>query len=175
MAADPAVVRTPDVDPTGEFPASAPSSVDRPVPAIARRCQWLVQREGSFWERGRYFEFPPSLNEATLGRSLSCHLRVNAESVSRIHAALVRKPRRGVYLMDLASREGTFLNGERVEADELLMDGDRIGLGDGIVLEFVDGPRPREAAAKRLARRFGWSFSVVSMLILGGILLFQAG
>lgn len=174
MAADPAVVRTPDVDPTGAISDSTPY-IPRPVQAAARCCQWLVQREGSFWERGRYFEFPHTLAEATLGRSLSCHLRVNAESVSRIHAALVRKPRRGVYLMDLASREGTYLNGERVDGDKLLMDGDRIGLGEGVVLEFVDGPRPREAVAKRLARRFGWSFSVVSMLILGGLLLFQAG
>ncbi len=171
MAADPTILRAPVSEATGAVPSARPTRdpvapLPHPALAASSRRQWLVQREGSFWERGRSIELPASLTEATLGRSLNCHLRINDDSVSRLHAALLRKPHRGVYLMDLASREGTYLNGERVDGDVLLMDGDRIGLGSHVVLEYVDGPRPHEAVGKRLARRIGLAFSGLSVLAL---------
>jgi hypothetical protein len=166
MAADPSILRAPVSEPTGARPTPEFRGAPTPLSAGSFRRQWLVQREGSFWERGRSFELSPALSEATLGRSLTCHLRVNDETVSRIHAALLRKPHRGIYLMDLASREGTFLNGERIDGDVLLMDGDRIGLGERVVLEFVDGPRPHEAVTKRWARRIGWAITGFSAVVL---------
>ena len=106
---------------------------------------WLVQKDGRFWDRGRVLRFDPHLSQGTLGRSLSCTWRLNDPQVSRLHGALIRKPKRGVYLVDLGSRKGTFVNGRRVETEILLMDGDRIRLGDSI-LEFTQrkpaGVRP---------------------------------
>ncbi len=118
--------------------------------------QWLVLREAHFWERGRVLEFPTGVHQATLGRSPSCCWRINDPSVSRIHAALVRRPRRGVYVMDLASRGGTYVNGERVNGEWLLMNGDTISLGSDIVLEYNEGTPPAAAPRNRWLKPLGW-------------------
>jgi hypothetical protein len=140
--------------------------------AIPVRRTWLLQREGSFWDRGRILEFPPKLTEGTLGRSSSCHWRINDSSVSRLHAALVRRPRRGTYLLDLASREGTFLNGERVTGEVLLMDGDRIGIGSRVVLEFIDHPKPPEGGDRRWWRPVFWGFGVLAAVGIVSLIVF---
>jgi hypothetical protein len=157
---------------------SAETSVEAPPgnrsrrAATAARRTWLIQREGTFWDRGRILEFPPKLNEGTLGRSSSCHWRINDSSVSRLHAALVRRPRRGTYLLDLASREGTFLNGERVTDEVLLMDGDRIGIGSRVVLEFIDDPEPPEGGDRRWWRPVFWGFGVLAAVGIVSLLMF---
>jgi len=151
--------------PESTFPQQLPRQ--RPL----RRRQWLVQRSGLFWERGRVLEFDPAANEGTLGRSPSCTWRVTDTSVSRIHAALVRKPRRGVYVMDLASRRGTYVNGERVQGEMLLMDGDRIRLGDKVELEFLDSPPPVEAGERSWLRRVWWGVGALGALALLTFLL----
>ncbi len=160
-----------DVAPIADSPSPArfaPRSASR----AGSRALWMVLREGPFWERGRILELPALLNEGTLGRSLTCQWRINDPSVSRLHAALVRKPRRGVYLLDLASREGTFVNGERVIEEVLLMDGDRIGLGSRVVLEFVDGPPPNEASERRWVRRFSLLAMALAFLTLLTFVIF---
>lgn len=163
LVADP-----PEPDPLPERPSPLPV----PRFSVTPRRQWMVLREGPFWERGRVHEFPPEVNEGTLGRSFSCRWHVGDPSVSRIHCALVRRPRRGVYLLDLSSRHGTFVNGERVTEEVLLMDGDRIGLGDRVVLEFVDGNRPEVDRDRRWLRRSLWSLAGLAIVALIGALLF---
>jgi pSer/pThr/pTyr-binding forkhead associated (FHA) protein len=51
--------------------------------------------------------------------------------VSRRHALLVRKPGHQLYLVDLGSSNGTFINGERLVPEQpyLLHDGDEIKFG----------------------------------------------
>jgi len=99
---------------------------------------------------------------------------LNDPSVSRLHAAMVRKPRRGTYLVDLGSREGTFVNDERVEGEILLMDGDRIRLGHRVVLEYLDGPPPEESEERLWVRRAWWALTGVGIgaMLLAGLLLF---
>ena len=133
---------------------------------------WLVQREGSFWERGRWLDLSELDRECTLGRSPSCDLQVDDPAVSRLHAALLRRPRRGIYLVDLASREGTYVNGERVQDEVLLMPGDRIRLGPRVVLEFTDGPEPPAGRGRRWLRRLGWMLSGATVLAAVAVLLF---
>ncbi len=133
---------------------------------------WLKLREGNFWDRGRVFELPVGLNEGTLGRSLSCHWRLNDATVSRIHAALVRRPRRGVYLVDLASRRGTFVNGERIAEETLLMAGDRIRLGEHVELEFLEGAPPQETVRERWLRRGWWVASGLAVVVAVGYFVF---
>jgi len=173
MRSDPAPRRTAPSGATTRAMEPA-TTLEEPQPAAvtAVRCKWLVQRDGPFWDRGRVFEFPSTINEGTIGRSSSCHWRINDPSVSRLHAALVRKPRRGVYLLDLASREGTFLNGERVTGEVLLMDGDRISLGRRVILEFVDGVQPQEGPERRLWRRLAWSLAGATTLCIAVFLVF---
>ncbi len=95
-----------------------------------------------------------------LGRHPLSDVRFDAErdlDVSSRHAALVRKPE-GFILQDLGSRNGTFVNGQRVTGDTLLRDGDVIGFGaNGPALEFAvietDTDLPATAAAEGLAER----------------------
>ena len=60
-----------------------------------------------------------------------CEVQLNASTVSRIHARM--EYRKGVgYIRDLNSRNGTFLNGERLEPQELrtFTEGARIAFAD---------------------------------------------
>ena len=95
-----------------------------------------------------------------LGRHPLSDVRFDAErdlDVSSRHAAIVRKTE-GFVLQDLGSRNGTFVNGQRVTADTLLRDGDVIGFGaNGPALEFAvietEADLPATAAAEGLAER----------------------
>jgi S1-C subfamily serine protease len=95
-----------------------------------------------------------------LGRHPLSDVRFDAErdlDVSSRHAAIVRKTE-GFVLQDLGSRNGTFVNGQRITADTLLRDGDVIGFGaNGPALEFAvietDADLPATAAAEGLAER----------------------
>jgi hypothetical protein len=150
--------RTPGGDRTVLFPAHLASAISKDVmPRVGTsgRRQWLVQKQGR-GRRPRRIEFPPTVLQITLGRAGACRCQVDLPGVSRLHAVLVRKANRGVYLVDLGSREGTFLNGERVTDEVLLMDGDRISLGNAVTFEFMDGARPAESKVRRWARRV-WS------------------
>jgi len=65
-----------------------------------------------------------------VGRGESCQMRPKSESVSRKHCAFVQKDGR-VLLADLNSRNGTFVNDIRLEAEKakILRSGDRIRIG----------------------------------------------
>jgi hypothetical protein len=66
--------------------------------------------------------------EKNLGSGADCHLRLQAGNVDMLHARVVWEGR-GVLLTDLGSAAGTYVNGEKIAADHLLQDGDRICLG----------------------------------------------
>jgi S1-C subfamily serine protease len=74
-----------------------------------------------------------------LGRHPLSDVRFDAErdlDVSSRHASIMRKSE-GFVLQDLASKNGTFVNGERIAADVLLRDGDVISFGQhGPAVEF---------------------------------------
>jgi DNA-binding winged helix-turn-helix (wHTH) protein len=64
----------------------------------------------------------------TLGRSLDCTVTVPSTTVSRCHARIMLAGGQAV-LEDLQSKNGTFVNGARIEQPTPLADGDRIQLG----------------------------------------------
>lgn len=69
------------------------------------------------------------VTEVTIGRSPSCEIQLEDDKVSRRHARVyVREGQ--VWLLDLDSRNGTFVNGQRVEGEACLLPGDRIQVGD---------------------------------------------
>jgi len=74
-----------------------------------------------------------------LGRHPLSDVRFDAErdlDVSSRHAAVIRKADAFI-IQDLGSRNGTFVNGQRLSADTPLVDGDVIGFGsNGPALEF---------------------------------------
>lgn len=70
-----------------------------------------------------------------IGRSDSCQLRPKSESISRKHCAIIRKDGR-ILLMDLKSRNGTEVNGKKLDPSraKILKNEDHIKVGK---LEFI--------------------------------------
>lgn len=82
---------------------------------------------------------------ATLGRGADQVLRIKDSRASRAHAVVRRrsKGRDGWELEDQGSANGTELNGHRIPEGRVapLRDGDRIGIGDAIVV-YSEGAAP---------------------------------
>jgi pSer/pThr/pTyr-binding forkhead associated (FHA) protein/S1-C subfamily serine protease len=86
-----------------------------------------------------------------LGRGPECEVRPvgSADSaVSRVHAELTVAPTGVLAVRDAGSRNGTFLNGERIQRPTPIRLGDRLMLGPGGPTLLVDGigTAPRRAA-----------------------------
>lgn len=71
-----------------------------------------------------------------IGRAVDNDIVITSKRVSRTHACIRQEGRKWL-LEDLGSANGTFLNGERVFAPVELRDGDRIALGE-IILMYHD-------------------------------------
>ena len=76
---------------------------------------------------------------ALVGRSDQCQLVLADNNISQYHACLVRTPL-GLWLVDLASREGVYINDMRIRW-AWLADGDRVRMGQfTIVLRYETPP-----------------------------------
>lgn len=76
--------------------------------------------------------------ESVIGRDPACDVVVNASAVSRRHAH-IRRTGYGYTISDVESRNGTFVNGERVSAHgQPLRDGDEIVVAGVQTFRFVD-------------------------------------
>jgi hypothetical protein len=84
----------------------------------------LVVRSGG----GRTGEtFVPESERTTIGRSPECEIFLDDVTVSRKHAAVVRRDSQ-FFIEDLGSLNGTFLNRRRIESSPL-SDGDELQIG----------------------------------------------
>jgi len=99
-------------------------------------------REG---ERARDVEL--EADRVRFGRLPECEVRLESTGVSREHAELFRE--RGAWrVRDLGSRNGTHVNGERVE-DRAVVEGDEIALAEDVAIELLRlGGRPARATAE---------------------------
>ncbi len=75
----------------------------------------------------------PGDGELTIGRDPECTIRLADVQVSRRHAVITAVAD-GVRVTDLASRHGTFVNGERVVRPRRLLSGDVITLGGAVLV-----------------------------------------
>jgi DNA-binding NtrC family response regulator/pSer/pThr/pTyr-binding forkhead associated (FHA) protein len=91
-----------------------------PVPQEVRRASFLVIEENN----SALFELPAS-GAVIIGRAPDATLRLEDQSASRHHAR-VEVGDNGALLYDLGSRNGTRINGERVEAAHTLRSGDLV-------------------------------------------------
>jgi len=73
--------------------------------------------------------------ENVVGRAEDLAARVDGPGVSRRHARIQVRAGRAT-IEDLASKNGTFVDGARVETPRVLRDGDTIGLGRSVTLVF---------------------------------------
>ncbi|MCX7919365.1 MAG: GAF domain-containing protein [bacterium] len=71
--------------------------------------------------------YPLNTKEFFIGRDTNCNIRILDTRVSRNHCKLTKSPR-GIELFDLNSKNGTFVNGTRVQS-KILRDGDIISIG----------------------------------------------
>jgi len=81
--------------------------------------------------------FPLEQEEVLLGRDLANDIAIGDPEVSRRHARFFMQDE-NLYVEDLGSTNGTFLNGERISSPKQLRIGDVITLGENIVLVFEE-------------------------------------
>ena len=65
-----------------------------------------------------------------IGRGDGCAVLLDSRSVSRLHALIQRKDGGNLAIVDLGSRNGSFVNGSRVSFPRVLNDNDRLVFGD---------------------------------------------
>jgi len=71
----------------------------------------------------------------TIGRSPHVELRLDDDGISRNHAR-IRSETNRAWIEDMESRNGTFVNGERITNPVELKEGDKVQVGRGTVLRF---------------------------------------
>ncbi len=84
----------------------------------------LLVLEGKHKDR----EIPLPETIFLIGRDKQCHLRPHCQLVSKLHCAIAAWAGK-VRVRDLKSRNGTFLNGQPVQGEVLVGDGDRLQVG----------------------------------------------
>jgi pSer/pThr/pTyr-binding forkhead associated (FHA) protein len=71
-----------------------------------------------------------------IGRKENCEIRITDDGISRQHVR-VRCEGDFVFVEDMESRNGTFVNGKRITAPTQLQDGDKIQVGRTTVVRFA--------------------------------------
>ena len=109
---------------TMTYTAEELEEVSRDVGEAGLRGPALVVRSGG----GRTGEtFRPTGERTMIGRSPDCEIFLDDVTVSRRHAAVAQRED-GMYIEDLGSLNGTFLNRRRIESARL-EDGDELQIG----------------------------------------------
>ncbi len=80
-----------------------------------------------------------------IGRGDDCHLRPQSDAVSRHHCSIITTDTE-VIVRDMSSRNGTYVNGERVGEEAVLLSGDVLRIGP---LEFELAIEQTAAKIKR--------------------------
>lgn len=73
-------------------------------------------------------EIPLKKDEFTIGRSSECTLRAGSDAISRKHC-VIRLGSSSIKISDLKSRNGTYVNGKRIEQETMLQSGDEVRVG----------------------------------------------
>jgi hypothetical protein len=107
---------------------------------------FLLYRDGAGDQR--IFPLPVAAGHLTLGRGAVNDLRLDwDESVSRVHAELVRLGGEWTLVDDGLSRNGSYLNAERLSGRRRLRDGDILRLGDTSIVYHAPDEREHGSTA----------------------------
>lgn len=103
-------------------------------------------------------EIPLKKEKFVIGRASDCTLRAGSEAISRHHCA-IRRGEKGISVKDLGSRNGTYVNGDKIGEEIRLKHGDTLRVGP---LEFrIDAPqdlkRDKKPKVKNVAEAVGRS------------------
>jgi pSer/pThr/pTyr-binding forkhead associated (FHA) protein len=120
-----------ELHPSGSRPRSdrrAPS----PAPQAPSRRHRKAPRKVAVIEgplKGRTFELG---DELTVGRAEKCHVVVNDNYVSQVHARIFAKGE-GYMVEDLGSTNGTYVNRRRITSPTEVQRGDRVKIGKTVM------------------------------------------
>ena len=103
-----------------------------------------------------------------LGRSDKCAIVISDTAISRTHAMIQLTEAEEFYLIDMGSRNGSFVNDRRVSTPVVLHDGDRIALGQTHLVFHNPSQLPRGAtpAPNTGATRVLFAQCLVSVLVV---------
>jgi two-component system, cell cycle response regulator len=101
-------------------------------PLLARRAQMTVISGPNTGRAHLLVE-----GETLVGRGKEAHIALDDAGASRTHARIVLTDDGRYLLEDLKSRNGTFVNGARIEDVKELESGDRIHVGPNVTLSFA--------------------------------------
>ncbi|MEO5345198.1 MAG: FHA domain-containing protein [Magnetococcus sp. YQC-9] len=87
------------------------------------RARLIVYQDGELLQ-----EYPVGKEPINIGRAKDNDIRLSDEAISRHHLRVMRNHGEKYSVRDLASKNGTYLNNERIQ-EERLKNGDRIDLG----------------------------------------------
>jgi diguanylate cyclase (GGDEF)-like protein len=73
--------------------------------------------------------------EMVIGRSSDCQIQLEDDGVSRRHAKVSLSPDGVIRLIDMASTNGTWFDGARIDSHPL-RDGDKVQIGNSTILKF---------------------------------------
>ena len=96
---------------------------------------------------GEMFKLP--VGPAVIGRGKSSDVPLHDEGVSRAHARIVAEGE-DIYVEDLGSRNGTYVNAQRVFGRAALADGDKIQVGRTTILKFTYHDSLEESFQKQM-------------------------
>jgi EAL domain-containing protein (putative c-di-GMP-specific phosphodiesterase class I) len=102
------------------------AEIERPRDACLEEVEWYLC--GAITEGDRTRESVISKPRFRVGRRSACDLRVAWSTVSGVHAEFV-KTASTLFLRDLGSTNGTFVNGRQIKSDTVLSEGDVIQFG----------------------------------------------
>ena len=109
--------------------SSSPAELKERLEADRRGAPYILYRPHE--DEQRILSLGAQLERATIGRQEACDVALPEDpSVSRVHAVLDRIGDEWTLVDDGSSRNGSFVNGQRVHGRQLLRDGDLIRVGD---------------------------------------------
>ncbi len=97
------------------------------------------------WLRLENQRYPLRQGETTIGRSPYCSVQLMSLQASREHAAIAVAGDTAT-LTDLNSRNGTFLNGRKIQEPSRLLVGDKVAIGGLELIVYESASIPDSAA-----------------------------
>jgi len=124
--------------------AASPAELKQRIEAERRGAPFLVYRDGEDKQRILELEDVPT-ERITVGRRATNEVPLEWDSeVSRVHAVIERMGGEWTVCDDGLSRNGSFVNGERITGRRRLADGDALVFGDTVIVYRAPSPRQSE-------------------------------
>ncbi len=118
-------------------------------------------------EAQQIVSLPVAGEKATIGRGSDCDLPLSWDpKVSRLHALLERVGTEWTFIDDGLSSNGSFINGSRVVGRHRLQDGDRLCLGETVLIYRDPGTRDAASTARVSERSDAISLTATQRTLL---------